>query len=226
MTGHASGITTLAPLSAYNRAPVEIQDFATQHLYSQIEYAEAQGSVVDRRGQIGTAMSKHLGLSDTSMDPTAAEVVSDGRRDQYRVGIAQIYASLVTFSDFEGARDHTRDFLEFALGLVGKPELESTTVRSYDIAPVDNFDLLRDRLANRLTTGIDGLSIGFSLSDIAWVLEFGGEHESARVQFGPMKDKQLKGLLRASEDAAVTRRTCCFLTSPSKGSPQNPLGML
>jgi hypothetical protein len=191
---------------------VELQDFAPQHLYSQMAYAETQGFVLDERGGIASEMTKRLGEMKIMLDATAAELRSEDERNQYRIGIAQIYASLMGFDDFDVARVEARDFLELAVNLTSAPALSSMNVRTYDIAPADSFDALRDRLANRLATGADGAATaaGMALSDIGWVYEFAGRGSKALVHFGAMTDEQLKGMLR-DEDGDEYPTSVLFL---------------
>jgi hypothetical protein len=177
---------------------VELQDFALQHLYSQFAYARPEGGVIDKRGSIATAMGELLDLSEVRLDDTAAEVRSSDDRDQYRVGVAQTYASLMRFDDLDDASKLTTRFFETAMELTGTPALGSMNLRSYDIAPVDSFVALRDRLTNRLTALASGLTeaAGMELKDLAWVFEMAGRGSKANIQFGPMESEQLAKMLR------------------------------
>jgi hypothetical protein len=164
-------------------------------------YAETVGSVLDERGGIATEITKHLGKLTVMLDATAAELRSEGERNRYRIGIAQIYASLMGFDDLDVARSEVRDFLELALALTGEPTLRSMNVRTFDVAPADSFVALRDRLAARIATGGDGAAraVGMPLSDIGWIYEFKGQGSQAVVHFGAMEDEQLKEMLRDEE---------------------------
>jgi hypothetical protein len=176
---------------------VELQDFALQHLYSRLAFADTEGSVLDRRGATAKAMGDHLKLSNVVLQPTAAEIRSDDGRDQYRIGVAQIYASLHNFDDFDGARDRTRDFFEMATKYLENPSVNSVTVRSYDIAPVDSFEDLRDELTATLVGDIQVLrdAVGVPLADAGWVFEFKDAHANVGVRFGPMESAQLQAML-------------------------------
>jgi hypothetical protein len=177
---------------------VELQDFAPQHLYSQLVFAEPEASILDRRGATTKAMREHLKLSNYTLHPTAVEVASDDNRNQYRIGIAQVFASLMSFDDFAGASSQTRGFLEMALEHLQNPGVAELNVRTYDIAPTDSFEQLRDSLIAGLAPGAKGLisTVGVPLTDAGWVFEFNDQNSAVSVQLGPMLGGQLEVMLR------------------------------
>jgi hypothetical protein len=182
---------------------VELQDFALQHLFSRLELAETQGAIIDRRGATADAMSKHLGMSNVLLQPTAAEVTSEDGLDKFRIGIAQVYASLGSFNDFEDACVRTRDFFEMAADQVSGLTVRQVEIRSWDIAPVDSFEALRDRLAEKLLGSAKEIAgiVGSRLTDAGWTLEFREDDSSVSVRFGPMQSAQLRSSLQGEQGA-------------------------
>jgi hypothetical protein len=208
---------------------MELQDFALQHLYSQLGFAESQPAVVDTRGSTAKAMQKHLGLTNASLQPTAAEVSSDDGRDHYRIGIAQTYASLMNVDDLAQAKEQTDGFLKMAMEHLQKPAVAALNIRTFDIAPADSFEDLRDALRRGLTPAAPGLidAVGVPLSDLTWVFEFKDQDTAVSVQFGPMENEQLRAILQ-DPDGADYPDNALFLSVDTKlrhkdGNSQDPL---
>lgn len=183
---------------------MELQDFAPQQIYSQLEFSPA-ASIVDRRGETAESMLDFLKLSNLSLHPTAVELTSEDGREQYRIGLIQIYGLISGFVDFEEASEKVGDFLRMAVDHLGPPTVEAINLRTCDIAPVESFENLRDRLNETLVAGIGGVksAIGVPLSDSGWVFEFEDAKVSGRIQFGPMKSDQLKEILKVEGDIEV-----------------------
>jgi len=179
---------------------VELQDFAPQQFSSRFAFSPA-ASIVDRRGETAEAMLEFLKLPGLSMHPTAVEVTSEDNREQYRIGLIQIYAVLAGFDDFEDVSGRVREFLQMAAKHLNPPDVESIDVRTCDIAPAESFEALRDRLNEALVSGVGGIksAIGTALSDSAWVFEFEDSSVSGRVQFGPMRSEQLEEVLQVKD---------------------------
>ncbi len=150
-------------------------------------------------------MLDFLKLPSLSLHPTAVEVASEENREQYRIGLVQIYALLTGFDDFEEASGKVGEFLQMAVEHLDPPKVEAINVRTCDIAPVESFEDLRDRLNEALVSGIGGVrnAIGVPLSDSAWVFEFEDANVSGRIQFGPMQSEQLEEVLQVKEGIEV-----------------------
>lgn len=177
---------------------MEVQDFASRYLYSQLGFLESQAYIIDRRGATAKAMADHLGLGEVTLHPTAAEVASEDGRDEFRIGIAQTFARLFSFENLDDARETTSRFFEMSLDYLDRPAVRVGRIHSYDIAPASSFAELRDLLAERFASGSGSLTeeIGMPLSDVGWVFEFDRPDIKAKIQFGAMETDQLRETLR------------------------------
>ena len=118
---------------------VELQDFASQQFYSRLAFSPA-ASIVDRRGETAEAMLDFLKLPSLAMHPTAVEVTSEDNKEQFRIGLVQIYALITGFDDFESASGRAREFMQMATNHLKPPKVESIDVRTCDIAPAESFE--------------------------------------------------------------------------------------
>lgn len=208
---------------------MEVQDFATRHIYSQLGLAETQASILDRRGATAKAMTDYLKLANVTLHRTAAEVKSDDERDRYRIGIMQTFAGMTDFGDFASAQEQMRGFFEMAIRHLDNPPVKAVNLRTYNAAPADSFEELRDQLAERLTANTGGLkdAVGIALSDLGFDFEFENEDQSARVQFGAMTGEELRETLDDESDTTYPP-ACLFLgldshTQSAQSDDSNPI---
>jgi hypothetical protein len=181
---------------------VELQDFAPLRLYTRLLFSETQGAVLDKRGEIAQAMAEHLKLTGVGILPTAAEVQSDDGRDHYRIGVAQTYATIGSFDKIDEAIEEARGFFEMALARLGGPPIRALNVHTVEVAPADSFELVRDRLADRLLGDAAkrlGSAVGTPLSDMGWSAEFGDPNKKISMRLGPMQSDQLGELLEGQD---------------------------
>lgn len=176
---------------------MEVQDFAPQHLVAQLALRRRNPAIIDRRGAIALAMSDHLGMGHTSLEPTAAEIKSEDGRDQFRIGFAQVLASILSFEDFDEAVRGASDFFGMALEVLDHPPVKRVVAHTSDIAAVDSFDALRDSLARAFIPRLDGLNkaVGVDLTDAGWTFVHDDAESMIEVNVGPMEEKQLRDVL-------------------------------
>src|SRR4051794_41061892 len=135
---------------------MEVQGFAPVHLVAQVTFARSQGAVVDNRGRLGSMLAEQFDLENVSVKTTAAQVEGADGRDQYRIGIAQLRASLRSFTEFDDASERVRKFFRIALDQLGNPVVISATAHTTDVAATDSLEDLRIALVEHVTppTGI------------------------------------------------------------------------
>lgn len=181
---------------------MELQDFALLRLYTRLLFSDTQGIVLDKRGELAQVMTQHLELRGVSIHPTAAEVQSEDGRDRYRIGVAQTYAMIGNFDKADGAIESARGFFDFALDRLGGPRVRGLNVHTVGVAPADSFELVRDRLADRLlgdaAKSLSG-AVNAPLADMGWSAEFGDPNKKITVRLGPMQSEQLGELLQEQD---------------------------
>ncbi len=131
---------------------------------------------------------------------------------QYRIGTAQALASVENFDELEEVQADLMRFFKLALARLGGPRVARVEVQTYDMAPTDSFEELRDTLARSLIAPAQRLAevVGKPPSDAGWVMEFLGGDPRITMRFGPMKAEQIKKLLRDQRDDSYPEQ-CLFL---------------
>lgn len=201
---------------------MELQEFSPVQFYWHLGFeSEPVPLIVDRRGEAAQRMREHLDLNKLNLEPTAAELTSERGDEKFRIGLLQIYGQISAFDDADGAMERIRGFLEFAIEFL-KPTVDTFTFRTLSAAPTSSFEDLRDVINDRLVGDVDGLrkALGTSVSDSGWVLESQSGSTTQRLQFGPMKDDQLKGWLEMTEKAGPPEML--FLLTESRVSDAPP----
>lgn len=180
---------------------MELQEFSPVQYFSHLGYDNApEPLIVDKRGEAAQRMRDHLGLDTLSLQPTAAELAAADGREKFRIGLVQIFSQISAFDDPDEALERVRSYLAIATDFLN-PKVERITLRTFVVAPVSSFEDLRNVLNDRLLGGVDKAqrALGGDISDSAWVLESESQDTSRRLQFGPMRDSQLQGLLEMTE---------------------------
>lgn len=154
-----------------------------------------------------------LELSNFSINPTSIEVTGEGERNKYRIGISQIFANLTDFDDFEHATSQTGDYLKAAVDHLQPPAVDAISIVSLDVAATESFEVLRDRMNERLVSDSSGLfgAVGYDIQDSAWTQEFAQGDTTGQIQFGPMRNEELPSRLQVPE---------------IEGAPPNMLGVM
>lgn len=181
---------------------MELQEFAPVQLYSHLGFdSNPMPLIVDKRGEAAQRMREHLELNTLNLEPTAAELTSVSGNEKFRIGLLQIYGQISAFEDPDEAFQRILGFLEMAIAFLKPSRVEKLTFRTLSVAPTSSFDELRDVLNDRLLGGANGArkALGADISDSAWVLESESGEATQRLQFGAMKDAQLKGILDMTE---------------------------
>jgi hypothetical protein len=180
---------------------VELQEFSPVQYFSHLGYDNApEPLIVDKRGEAAQRMRDHLDLDTLNLHPTAAEMAAADGREKFRIGLFQTYAQISAFDDAEEAVERVRSYLSIATDFL-KPKVERITLRTFVVAPTSSFEDLRDVLNRRLLGGVDKAreALGADISDSSWVLESESQDTTRRLQFGPMRDSQLQGMLEMTE---------------------------
>jgi len=182
---------------------MELQDFAPHLLLAQVVFKEPSPAVIDQRGAWITTLGEKFGATEFSAEAAAVEAFSEDKRKQYRVGTMQVVASVENFDEIERVGKELGEFVDVALTRVNRPRVAQVRVKTYDLAPTDSFDELRDALAASLLTPTQKLAeiVGKPMSDVGWVMEFLGSNPNITVRFGPMKIDQIKTMLRDERDS-------------------------
>jgi hypothetical protein len=190
---HSSALGSPRAISAYNAQPVELQDLAPQQVFSRLTYTKPATSIIDRQGETIQFLHDLLDLSNFTLPPTAVEVADEDERNKFRIGIKQTYAALTDIEDLDDAVEKTRKFFTSAIEHLQPPTIDGVQIVTWDIAPAESFEGLRDRLNEALMSDFSGLSdaIGLAVIDAAWVQEFDEDGNSGRIQFGPMQSDEL-----------------------------------
>jgi hypothetical protein len=191
---------------------MEVQDFALHMLLARLVFKEATPSVVDQRGALIAALQEEFASMEFTVESAAVEVFGEHRSTQYRIGTAQAVASVENFDDLEDVRRDLNRFFLLALTRLEGPRVSQIEVRSYDMAPTDSFDALRDALAASLVAPAPRLAevVGKPLSDAGWIMDFLGGDPAVRMRFGPLRIEQVKTLLRDELDDRYPEQ-CLFL---------------
>jgi len=177
---------------------VELQDQAPLSLFSRVAYNNAATAILDRKGEAMQILHDLVELENFTVHPTAVEVTGENERNKFRWGINQIFANLTEIDDLDDATNRTDAFFRKGLELLQPGSLDVVTITSLDVAAVESFEELRDRMHEVLVSDFSGLSkaVGYDIGDTAWVLEFGQGDTTGRVQFGPMRSEELPARLK------------------------------
>ncbi|HEY2714731.1 MAG TPA: hypothetical protein VGI73_00765 [Solirubrobacterales bacterium] len=179
---------------------MELQGLAPIQVFCRLVYGTAP-TILDRKGDTMQVLHDSLGLENFTMGQTSVEVSGQDERNKFRIGINQIFANLTDFDDLEDARTQTREYFELALEHLQPDAIDRITVASFDIAPTESFEALRNRLNEALYSDYAGIAqaIGYNISDSAWVHEFAQGDVSGRIQFGAMRSDELPMRLEVPE---------------------------
>ncbi len=182
---------------------MELQEFAPHLLQVQLIFKDTSAAIVDQRGAMLTVLKRDLEAGEGNVELAAVEAFSEDKREQYRVGTAQVVASIENFEEFGAATEKLRGFAEMALDRLERPPIALVRARTFDLAATASFEALRDALADSLGTPKKELAevAGKTLSDIGWVYEFTDGNPNVTLRFGPMKASQLKTMLRDQRDS-------------------------
>ncbi len=178
---------------------MEVQGFAPVHLIAQVTFARSQGVVVDNRGRLGSMIAEQFDLENVSVRETAAQIEGADGRDQYRIGIAQLRASLRSFTEFDDALERVRRFFQVALDQLGNPVVINATAHTTDVAATNSLEGLRDALAEHVTppTGTLKEALGIPFTDLGLSFRFEDpDKSSTQIQFGPMDESTLAQFLQ------------------------------
>jgi hypothetical protein len=183
---------------------MEIQDFAPHMLQVQLVFKSPTPLVIDQRGALITMLHDEFGDGEANIEQAAVEALSEDKREQFRVGNAQLVASIENFDDLDAAGEKLGRFAERALAMVDVPAIGLVRARSVDLAAAAAFEDLRDALAEAFGTPRAELAeiAGQPLSDIGWTFEFADAQPQIGLRFGPMRASQIKTLLRDERDGA------------------------
>jgi len=182
---------------------MELQDFSPHLLVAQLAFKEPSAAVVDQRGAWITTFRNDFGATEFVAEAAAVEAFSDDRREQYRVGTAQVVGSIENFDEITEAGQKLGRFVELALDRVERPQIAQVRVRTFELAATDSFAELRDALGEALGAPRGELAevVGGPMSDLGWVLEFTDANPNVTLRFGPMRASQIKTFLRDQRDS-------------------------
>ncbi|HXA54017.1 MAG TPA: hypothetical protein VNV37_03990 [Solirubrobacteraceae bacterium] len=182
---------------------MELQDFAPHLLVTQLVCTNPSAAVIDQRGKWIATLRDEFGATEFAAEGAAVEAFSDDRREQYRVGTAQVVGSIENFDEIKAAGDKLGRFVERALDRLERPHVAQVRVRTFELAATDSFAELRDALGDALGTPRGELAdiVGRPMTDAGWVLEFMGGSPLITLRFGPMKASQIKTFLRDQRDS-------------------------
>lgn len=191
---------------------MEVQDFAPHMLLARLVFRESSPVVIDQRGALIATLRNEFEATQFAVENAAVEAFGEHRSTQYRVGTAQVLASAENFDERQQVQADLERFFKLALTRVGGPRVAQIEVRTYDMAPTDSFEELRDALAGSLVAPTQRLAevVGRPLSDAGWVMEFLDGDPRITMRFGPMKSEQIKTLLRDQRDDRYPEQ-CLFV---------------
>lgn len=191
---------------------MEVQDFAPHMLLARLVFKEPSPTVIDRRGALIAKLRDTLETAEFSIEGAAVEASSPDRRRRYRIGTAQVLASVENFDELQDVQNELSEFFKFALDQIEHPRIAQINVRTYDMAPTDSFGELRDAMAASLGAPKRRLAevVGKPLSDAGWMMEFLDGDPRITTRFGPMRLEQIKTLLRDQRDDRYPAE-CLFL---------------
>ncbi len=182
---------------------MEVQDFAPHFLLAQLVFKTTTPAIVDHRGAWVATLRDEFGATEAEVEPAAVEAFSEDKREQYRVGTAQVVASIENFEEIDAAGEKIARFAKLALERIDETKVAQIRVRTFDLAATDSFGELRDALADALTApGAELADLGGSgLSDVGWVFEFTDGNPKITLRLGPMRASQIKEFLRDQRDS-------------------------
>jgi hypothetical protein len=181
---------------------MELQDFAPHLLFVQLVFKEQSPAVIDQRAKWITTLRDDFGAAECTAEAAAVEAFSGDKREQYRVGTAQIVASVENFDDVHEASEKLGQFARTALDRLERPQVAHLRVRTIDLAATDSFEGLRDALAEGFSVPRGEVAdlVGSPMSDAGWVFEFTDGNPQVTFRFGPMRASQIKTMLRDQRD--------------------------
>jgi hypothetical protein len=182
---------------------MELQEFAPHMLLAQLVFKTPTPAVIDQRGALMAMFQEEFDASEANGEPAAVEAFSEDKREQYRIGTAQVMASSENFDELDAAGEKISRFAEIALGRLGHPNVGLVRVRTFDLAATASFEELRDALAATFGASRGELAeiVGQPMSDAGWVFEFTDAQPNVTLRFGPMKASQIKTFVRDGRDS-------------------------
>jgi hypothetical protein len=129
---------------------MEVQDFAPHFLLAQLVFKDTSPAIIDQRAAWITTLRDEFGATEAQAELAAVEAFTEDRTEQYRVGTAQVLASIENFEEIETAGEKLARFAEVALDRIERPHIAQLRVRTFDLAATDSFEDLRDTLADAL----------------------------------------------------------------------------
>jgi hypothetical protein len=132
-------------------------------------------------------------------------VFTTDRREWFRLDGKDLLASCEHPTDLELAAARIKRFVEESTDILDLERFTFMGVRSYWMAPTDDFDALRDTLIDRFGGGTSTIAAvaGSRPSDVAWVYEFHDGQPQITVRVGPMKAEQAMTQFFRAEDATL-----------------------
>jgi hypothetical protein len=182
---------------------MEIQEFAPHMLLGQLVFKTPTPAVIDQRGALMALLQQEFGASEGNAELSAVEAFSEDRRNQWRIGTAQVMASSENFDEIDVAGDEIGRFAKLALTRLDRPTIGLVRARTYDLAATASFDELRDALSAAFGAprGVLAEIVGQPMSDVGWVYEFTDGQPNVTLRFGPMKASQMKAFVRDDRDS-------------------------
>lgn len=187
------GRYTLRPL-------VEIQEFVTKGITSQLRYGVTP-RFVDQRGQLIEALLDRHGLTEWGYGEDVVDVYKKDQSVFLRVGSREVLAMFENVASIDEVRQTTAAFLEWALEMLGVERIRTVGVRSYWLAAADSFAELNEHLLERFagTMGRILEPFGTKPSDSGWTFDFHDQDPKHNLRLGPMTAEQAMGLFRDQE---------------------------
>jgi len=182
---------------------MEIQEFAPHVLIAQLVFKTQTPAVIDQRGALMAMLQEEFSAGEASGELAAVEAFSEDRREQYRVGTAQVMASSENFDELDDAGEKISRFADVTLRRLGRPHVGLVRVRTFDLAATASFEELRDALAATFGAPRGELAevVGQPMSDAGWVFEFTDGQPNVTLRFGPMRASQIKAFVRDGRDS-------------------------
>jgi len=182
---------------------MELQEFAPHALVAQLVFKTPTPAVIDQRGTLMTMLQDEFDAGVANGEPAAVEAFSEDKREQYRIGTAQVMASSENFDELDAASEKISRFAGVALGRLGDPNVGLVRVRTFDLAATGSFEELRDTLAAAFGAPRGELAeiVGQPMTDVGWVYEFTDSQPNVTLRFGPMKASQIKTFVRDTRDS-------------------------
>ncbi len=182
---------------------MEIQEFAPHMLLTQLVFKTQTPAIIDQRGALMAMCREEFDAGEANSELAAVEAFSEDKREQYRIGTAQVVASYENFDELDVAGEKLSRFAEVALDRLGRPTVGLVRVRTFDLAATASFEDLRNALAATFGAPRAELAevVGQPLSDAGWVFEFADGQPNVTLRFGPMKASQVKAFVRDGRDS-------------------------